>query len=352
MNGLGRAGVLMATGAFALALVGSAFSAVNPRLMVGTTAQAGNTRATIEARVGTSDDVIGRLQVFLPAGFKLSSPPGGVDAGTLTATVLSTQIGPGTEMPFKLSGKVTAIPVNDPAVAYENANCDPVAHAGAWMARAQGGGNTWSFVIFVDATTGAETAFGQFKLVACFKSTSGANMDPLGNKFVSLSLALDRVTAPTAAGSYRWRSLFTPFTANTGTLNQAGSVEAQSLVKIASSALTLTGKRSPGKTKVRVTLGGKLIVDGEALGGGIVAIRHGATAAKLSPLGSVKTSSSGAFSKVVNLKKSEYFQVGATVGGQELGAAGCTASFGSAVPCLSATNGRVAVVSRVVHFSR
>ena len=99
-----RAGVLAATGALALAFAGSAFSAINPRLTVGTTTQAGNTKTSIEARVGSSDDAIGRIQFFLPTGFKLDSPAGGVNVGTVTATAQSKQIGPGTEIPFKMTG--------------------------------------------------------------------------------------------------------------------------------------------------------------------------------------------------------------------------------------------------------
>ena len=159
-----------------------------------------------------------------------------------------------------------------------------------------------------------------------------------------MSLAIDRLAAPTAPGSYLWRSLWTPFTSDTnGALNQAGSVEAQSMLKLPGGVLTLNGKRS-GKVHVRVTLGGKLLVDAEPIGGWTVAIRHGMKPSKLVAFGSVKTNAAGAFSKAVNLTKSQYFQVGATIGGGDIG---CTASFGAAVPCVSATNGKVAVVSRV-----
>ncbi len=348
-----RTGVFAATGLLALAFAGTAFSAINPRLVVGTSTQAGNTRTSIEARVGSADDPVGRIQIFLPSGVKLDAPAGGVDVGTVTATVQSKQIGPGTEMPFKLTGKLTAIPVNDPAVAYESTNCDGGAgHSGAWLARLDGGGVGWTFVIFVDQTSGAEAQFGPYKLVACFKSIAGANADSYGNKFMSMSLAIDRLAAPTAPGSYLWRSLWTPFTSDTnGTLNQAGSVEAQSVLKLPAGVLTLNGKRS-GKVHVRVTLGGKLLVDAEPIGGWTVAIRHGTKPSKLVAFGAVKTDAAGAFSKAVNLTKSQYFQVGATIGGGDIGATGCNASFGAAVPCVSATTSKVAVVSRVLRFSR
>jgi hypothetical protein len=346
-----RAGVLAAAGALALAFAGSAFSAINPKLVVGTTTQAGNTKTSIEARVASTDDPVGRIQLFVPNGFKLDSPAGGVDVGTVTATVQSKQLGPSTEIPLKLAGKLTAIAVNDPAFAYENANCDATSHLGAWKATLSGDAS-WSFVVFVDATTGSEAQLAPTKLVACFKSVNGANQDPWGNKLVSLSLSIDRLAAPTAAGSYVWRSLWTPFAADTsGSLNAAGSVEAQSAVKLPAGVLTLAGKKA-GKVHVRVTLTGKLLVDAEPIGGAKVAIRHGAKATKLTALAGVRTNAAGAFSKAVNLRTSQYFQAGVTIGGNDLGAAGCTASFGAAVPCVSATNAKVAVVSNVLHFSR
>jgi len=345
-----RAGVVAAVGALSLVFAGTAFSALNPKLVVGTSTQAGNTRTSIEARVASSDDAVARIQVYVPSGFKLESPAGGVEAGTVTATAQSKQLGPGTEIPIKMTGKLVAIPVNDPAFAYESANCDPGTHLGAWKATLAGGDISWTFVVFVDGTAGNEAQFGSTKLVTCFKSIAGANADPLGNKLVSLSYAINRLAAPTAAGSYVWRSLWTPFASDTsGALNTAGSAEAQSVVKLPAGVLSFAGKRS-GKVHVRVTLGGKLLVDAEPIGGATIAIRHGVKASKLTAFGNVKTNAAGSFSKAVNLTKTQYFQAGVTIGGGDLGASGCTASFG--VPCLSATSGKVAVVSGVLRFVR
>ena len=81
---------------------------------------------------------------------------------------------------------------------------------------------------------------------------SGANADAYGNKFVSMSMSIDKLAAPTAAGSYLWRSLWTPFTSESnGALNQAGSVEAQSVVKLPAGVLTLNGKPAPRRCASR-----------------------------------------------------------------------------------------------------
>jgi hypothetical protein len=343
-----RAVVLGAT--LALAFAGSAFSAINPQLIVGSSQQAGNTKTSIEARVGSSDDPVARIQLYVPAGFKLDSPAGGVDVGTVSATVQSKQIGPGSEIPFKLTGRLTAIAVDDPAVAYESAKCDGgIGHAGAWLARLAGGGDSWTFVVFVDQAGGGSQP--SYRLVACFKSVNGSNADPYGNKLVSLTLGIERMAAPSAAGTYLWRSLWTPFVSETnGALNGAGSVEAQSQVKLPGGVLTLAAKRA-GAAKGHVTLSGTLLLDGRRIGGWTIAIRHGTKATKLGALASVKANPSGNFEKLVNLKGSQYFQAGATLGGGDFGAAGCTASFGADIPCVSTTAGKLFVVSRVIHLA-
>ena len=66
-------------------------------------------------------------------------------------------------------------------------------------------------MVFVDATSGAEAQFGPYKLVACFKSVGGANIDPLGNKFMSITLAIDKLGCAEGGGQLLWRSLWTPF---------------------------------------------------------------------------------------------------------------------------------------------
>jgi hypothetical protein len=339
-----RAGTAGITAAVALAVAGSALGAVNPQLTIGTSP--GSHRLSIAARVGTSDDAIARMQLYVPSGFKLKAPAGGKTVGTVSATALSLQIGPGEQIPFKMTGEITAIGTTDPAVSWENAHCDTSTHLAAWMAEVHGGGDAWSFPIFVDATTGSETQFGAYKLVACFKPTT---LDPYGNKFVSTSLTLDVFTAP-RSGTHRWRALLTPFTAvGSEERSDGAGVEAQSVADFASSVLTLTARRAAPKT-ARFELAGRLLVGGEAFRGATVVIAHGKTAGKLFTLSKVKTGASGGFARVIRLASSQYVRAGTTLGGTSLGASACTASFG--LPCLSATAARVAISSQTLHLAR
>jgi hypothetical protein len=353
MKTLIRAAVSAALVAVALAFSGSAFAAINPKFSVGITGQPKAANVGLDARVGQSDDWIGRLQIYLPAGFKLSAPVGGTQVGTGQVTAIGTLVGP--DQIFTMSAKVMAIGTTDPAVSFQTTNCDNVGHLAAWMVQAQGGDDSWSFPIFVDQTTGTETQFGSYKLVACFGPRSPGSTNSESNKFIGLSLSLNGFVPPTAPGDYKWRSLWTPFAGDqspqtgnqsSSALNPAGSVEAQSTTRTQTGALTISAKRAGAK----VVLTGKLIVNGEAMNAVTVAIRHGSTKTNLVAAGTVKTTSAGSFVKSLALGKALYFQAGATLSKQDLGPGGCSASFG--VPCVDATVGGTAVLSKLIHLTR
>lgn len=334
-----RAGVGAAAALAALALASSALAAMSPRLDVGTAAQ--SKTLTLGARLGQSDDWLGRLQVFVPAGYKLAIPAAGSTGGTATVQAVEMQLGPSNI--GKLAGTTKGIAASDPSLSWATANCDNAAHAGALMVTLNGGDNSWAFPVFVDQTTGSETQFGAQKLVFCFGPRSPGATNPMSNKLLSLSLTLNGVTAPTQAGDYLWRSLWTPFAGASGdTLDQAPSVEAQSTTRFANGVLTITAKQA-GK---HVVLGGKLVVNGEAMDGITIRVKHGASPAKLVTAGGAKTNGAGLWSLRPRLTKTQYFQAGATIGSSDLGSGGCKASFG--VPCLDATVGGTSYLSRLL----
>jgi hypothetical protein len=341
MRHLIRAVFASSAGALALAFSSSALAAMNPRLDIGTSTQKGASSLALEARLGQTDDWLGRLQVYIPTGYKLNAPAGGATVGTAQVQALGTQVGP--NLAFKMTGTVKAIGTTDPAITSYNTSCDTSTHLGAWIVNVIGGDDNWSFPIFVDQTAGTETQFGAYKLVACFGPQEPGGSNPNANKFMTMSLALGGFAAPTRAGDYRWHSLWTPFTGTTGsTLNQPATVEAQSTVHIANSLLTIGAKKA-GK---HVLLTGKLVVGGEAMDGIVVQVKHGVTMTKLVSMGNVKTNSGGVWISKATFKHPSYFQAGATIGKQELGAGACVAAFG--FPCLDATVGGTGVVSRLI----
>jgi hypothetical protein len=331
-----RAGLGAGAALAALAFSSSALAAINPRLDVGTGVQSKS--LTIGARLGQSDDWVGKLQVYVPTGYKLSAPA----TGSVAVQAVETQLGPSNI--GKLTGKLTAAPAGDATVAWASANCDTGVHAAVSTATVMGNDNSWILSVFVDNTTGTETQFGSQKLVICFGPRGPGGSNAMANKLLSLSMTLTGVTVPTAAADYTWRSLWTPFAGTSGdALDQNASVEAQSITHVAPAELTISAK----KVGAKVLLTGKLAVGGEAMDGIKIKLTHGASKARLITLGTAKTNGAGIYSLRSPLKKLRFFQAGATVAGGDLGTAGCKASFG--VPCLSATTGGLALVSRVIY---
>jgi len=343
MRHLIRAGLGAAVAVAALALSSPALAAMSPRIEVGTGAQSKS--LTLGARLGQTDDWLGRLQVYIPSGFSVAAPSPGAAAGTVTAQAVEMQIGPSNI--GKLAGTLKGIAASDPSVSWATTNCDNTAHAGALMVTVTGNDDSWAFPVFVDQTTGSETQFGAQKLVFCFGPREPGGTNPMSNKFLSLSLTLNGVTTPARAGDYLWRSLWTPFSGASGdTLDQNASVEAQSTTHMTSGILTISAKRSGN----HVTLSGKLVVGGEAMDGVTVRVKHGVVLSKLVTAGGVKTRSGGTWSLRTGLAKAQYFQAGVTIGSTDLGTSGCKASFG--VPCLDATSGGTSYVSRLLHLRR
>jgi hypothetical protein len=338
-----RVGLGAAAALAALALAGPALAAMSPRIEVGGSGQAKT--LTLGARLGQTDDWLGRLQVYVPSGYSVAAPSPGAAAGTVTVQAVETQVGPSNIT--KLAGSIKGIGATDAGVSWATTNCDNTAHAGALMVTVMGGDDSWSFPVFVDQTTGNETQFGSQKLVFCFGPREPGGTNPMSNKLLSLSLTLNGVTVPTKAGDYLWRSLWTPFAGATGdALDQNASVEAQSTAHVTSGILTINAKRS----RSHVLVSGKLVVDGEAMDRVTVRVKHGALPSKLVTAGGVKTGSGGMWSLRTSLAKSQYFQAGVTIGTTDLGASGCKASFG--VPCLDATVGGTSFVSRLLHLRR
>jgi hypothetical protein len=331
-----RAGLGAAAALAALGFANTALAAMSPRLDVGTGAQSSTLK--LGARLGQADDWLGRLQVFVPSGYKLA-PTG----GSATVQAVEMQIGPSNI--GKLGGTAKPVPASDPSVSWATTNCDNAAHAGALMVTLTGGDNSWSFPVFIDQTAGSETQFGAQKLVFCFGPREPGATNPMSNKLLSLSLTLNGVTAPAKGGDYVWRSLWTPFAGASGdTLDQAASVEAQSTTRMAGGVLTITAKKA-GK---HVVVGGKLVVNGEAMDGVAIRVKHGTAPSRLVTAGGVKTNGAGLWSLRTRVTKTQYYQAGATIGSSDLGSGGCKASFG--VPCLDATVGGTSYLSRLLRL--
>jgi hypothetical protein len=351
-----RVVVLTLVGAVALVSAGQSLGAVTPHLEVAARQPGPTQTLSVSVSRQKTDDPIGRIELVVPTGFTLSTVVVGKQVGTATARVVMSDVSASAEQTW--SGSVVAASLTDPAIAYENASCDPGQHLSTWMVTLRGSGRTLSFPIFVDATTDANAGFGSSALVTCFRPAdvpaTAPNRAPNGAVIDSFALVLTSFSAPTTSGGYLWRSFWTPFTAGTGDLNASATVEAQSSVEIPAGQIDIFGTKSTIKVRgahvVLLTVSGQMVADGQPQSSILVRIRHGGNVAKLVALGRVRTGGDGRYITVVALERKQYFQASADVPARDLGASGCQASVAT-VPCLDATIGAGHVASSAVMFS-
>jgi len=302
-------------------------------------------------------DQVGRIQVFVPAGFMLNSPPAPGRVGTATVAVRMRDLSMSTEQ--FLSGSVLAIEPTDPTVSYEGANCDTNQHLAAWKALVGSGRTAFSFPIFVDATSGSAASFGQYVLVVCFRSADLPESDTArsasGTVVDSLTLKLAPFSAPTMAGGYVWRSLWTPFAAGTGTLDPSADVEAQSNLQLLMAGITIDDTKTTvmlrGSPLALAIVSGRVLVDGQPQAGVLVRLRSGSRPTNLAALGRVRTGSDGLFAQVAVLSSTRYFQASADLPVTDGGAGPCAPSFGN-VPCLDVTTNAGHVTSPALLVKR
>jgi hypothetical protein len=244
-------------------------------------------------------------------------------------------------------------------VGYEGANCDTNEHLAVWDARVGSGRTAFSFPIFVDATSGSAASFGQYLLVVCFRSADLPQTDPArsaaGTVVDSLTLKLTPFTAPTIAGGYLWRSLWTPFATGTGTLDPTADVEAQSNLQLLMTGITIDATTTMttlrGSRLAVVVVSGRVVVDGQPQAGVLVRLRSGSRPTNLAALGRVRTGSDGVYFQAAVSNSTRYFQASADLPVKDSGAASCAPSFEN-VPCLDVTTNASSVASPALLVKR
>jgi len=302
---------------FALATCASGAAGVTstPQLLVSGATETGASAATlVEVKEERTDAAPSRISIYAPAGYVANL---GQTAGTLIGTVdASVQMLGLSPEPVALSGTIHT----DSPTFYVDSTCAPGKHTAVWMLRFAVLGTTLGVPVYVDATMGDEGAFSSAKIVICLRNPyepPGPGGRAPSVKFVGVKLILSAgmLTNPTAAGSYVWRTVITPWTANGATENTAGTIEAQSIVNVPSS-LSLKAKvrtirhRKGGRTTVTnsVLLSGKVRENLNGIPGAKVTFyANGKTA------GSVPTGASGVFSRRTGLSRRTTIRATATV---------------------------------------
>jgi hypothetical protein len=324
--------------------------------------------------ISNADDATARVAIYIPNGYTVSATTAGAKLGTVTATAAAVDLG-GAILP--LTGELDAVDPNALTATQKNGIALCLAGQVAtqtWVLHLTAAGQTVDLPMLLVPSVATEAAAGyQAKLVVCLPPPdvpSGApGRAPFGAKLLSATFGVSAITAPASVGDARWTALFTPYSPGAGTLNEAATVESQS-IRHAPARLTLTYNRKQvvssklvkGKrvrsVGTRVTYATTVTEAGAAARGPVTATAAGKKVG--GARGSFTfTGASVALVARAELHKGASVPTGAARSNADLyyanlAAAACTKTpvFGG-VPCVAATVGRATPRAsvRVVGFS-
>jgi hypothetical protein len=341
-----RALILAATTGAALTFAAIALGANTASVAVShsTTSAAGAT--TIHVSIPQSTDPIARIAIYASVGYAANlSAAAGSPIGDVSASGFARDVG----LTLPLTGSV----VPDNAIQHFSDACSPGTHAAVWILNLSVAGQTIALPVYVDPTSGAETALGSYKLVTCLGppdvpvGTPGRS--PQGVQLLDAKFTVNNVfKTPSSPGLERWETLFTPYTPGQGSVNAGGTFEARSLVGIpdAVSVKAVSVKHKTYKVTGVVTEGGT------PAAGVVVQFYRGGSAGALARVTSVKTDANGAFSFTAPFGKAKlvFFQAKASAGER---AAACTSPLPVApAGCVGATLSPWAASSAVAKAKR
>jgi hypothetical protein len=281
-----------------LALAGAALA--KPRLIIS--------GSTIQVTEDKSDAAPSHISIYIPSGYSAAlAQTAGAQIGIVHADLQALAISP--DAIIQADGAVIASDPSTPALQASGLQCTGSAtHAAIWLLHVTVSGQTIDVPVYVDPTSGTETALGIAKLQLCLSSpyeAAGAARAPFGVKIVNAKITLDAgvITTP-ATGAFLWRAAITPWTVEGATPNLPGTVEAQSIVALPPAAKLKAVVKKVKKTKKNtVTLTGSVTQGGTPVAGATVTLLAGGKKAA-----TVKTNARGLFSKKLVLKKTTKFR--------------------------------------------
>lgn len=307
--------------------------------------QAG-TATTIHVTIPQSTDPIARIAIYAPAGYTATLT---ATAGTTIGDVSASGFARDTGLTLPLSGSV----VTDNPTQHVSDACAPGPHAAVWVLNLSVAGQSIQLPVYVDPTSGAETALGAYRLVSCFgppdvpQGTPGRS--PFGTQLLDAKFTVDNVfVPPSAAGLAHWETLFTPYNPGQGSVNAGGTFEARSLLGTPDSVSVKAVSVEHKTYKVS----GVATEGGAPAAGVSVQLYRGGSPGKLIRVTSVKTGANGAFSFTGAFGNARlvFFQAKASAGER---ATACTSPLPVApAGCAGATLSQWAASSTVVRLKR
>ena len=330
-------GALVVSGAAMAAYTTPKLEIRNPSERVG-----GGGPLTIRVSQTKEDDATFRLIIYVPQGYT-SSLVGqeGAQIGTATAQVNATAISPDAIVP--VTGRIVADSFT-PAKYPQGFGCvfggPPTGTIdGVWRLELTAAGQTLIVPMYAQAvTSGPEAAFASGKLTTCLPSPypeAGPARAALGAKLINATLTLPSLFAnPAAGGTYRWRSIWTPYTPNSASPNPAGTVEAQSADVIPTQLTT----NARARNRI-ITVTGSLLENRVGVRNAVVQILVGRTARGVRRVATVRTNARGVYTARIRWRRPGrvFVRARTVVAARETA---CTTPTNPAVQCLrSVTDG-------------
>jgi hypothetical protein len=301
----------------ALAFAGSALAAYTPKFTVSHVPVNGSPTTTITIEQTQAEDATAKVTFYAPVGYSgVLTQAAGTKLGTVAAHVQATAISQDAILP--INGDVLVASSADAAIAAASTACTgTTTHSAFWVLALEASGQKLTVPVFIDATSGGEATFAQFKLQVCLPPPAAATF---GAKLLDAALTVSNVfTAPSSPGTYVWPAFFTPYSSAAGPANLAGTVQSRAIVPLPAK-ITLKGKIT-SKKKRTASFTGSVTESSTAVPGAHVQLLAGTTVKS----GAI-TKANGSYAiplKKTGKRGTTTFRVRVTVPARSITAAGC-----------------------------
>ena len=333
MKQVAKLAVLAGAAVTALAFAGNALAVQKLSISQSPTA------LTIKVTQAQTDAQPAKITIYVPTGYSINtSAAPGTTIGTTSGSVFARDA----NIPLPLSGNVVVVPPNTNAP-----GCATGTHLAVWNLALSVAGQAINLPVHVDATAGAETALGAYKMVVCLapadvpQGTPGRS--PNGAQLLEANFTVNNVFQVPTSESV-WKAITTPYAPLVGLPNAAGTVETRAVV----GSGTLTIKTTvTSKKKRTLRISGKLSQAGAGVAGSQVRLLLNGAASRFT----ARTAPSGNYTVVLKKtgkKSTTTFQARSTVAEHDVTSTVCQAPTLPGVPCVSATAAGFTAVSKKV----